>query len=309
MWIPDIRVEQEARYSSAAAVTYGCIASMAFRGRNYARVDGKRVPQVPEDDTALFKSSYEISQKVSPHLAHAIPYGWAAVHISDAARNRRLNSTELMWKDIFSPVLGVVRTLKEEHLPWITVNDKNLAEGRLSIETKVLVLPWSEELTPAQEKTVAKLTGKGVAIIRIDISAPWHLESKLPQLMDDVRRRIDAEAGSPPIRIRGPKHMHAVYYQNPEDGTFVVALCNDWGWFRSIRAANGEEPEDDPRFFNNVPEIEPCENVMLEWDNSFPNSVSVLEPISGKALPVGGSSGTRYVSLSDFQIQSMVVVK
>ncbi|MCF7847300.1 MAG: hypothetical protein K9M45_00510 [Kiritimatiellales bacterium] len=309
MWIPAIRMEQEARYSSAAAVTYGCIASMAFHGKAYKRVGGKRVTDMPEDDAPLFTSSYEMGEKVSPHLAHAIPYGWAAVHISDAARNRRLNSREIMWKDIFSPVLGTVRALKEEHIPWITLNDKCLAEGKLPEELKVLVLPWAEELTDAQKKNVEALAGKGVAIIKLDSKAGWHLESMLPKLMDSFLKDVRKQAGSPPVRVRGPKHMHAVYYRNPMDGTFVVALCNDWGWFHSIRARKGTRPEDDPRFFGNAPEIAPCTNVSMEIDKAFKKSPVVIEAFSGATLTAANRKGVATVTVPDFQIQSLVVVK
>ncbi|MGD8240291.1 MAG: hypothetical protein PVH68_17180, partial [Armatimonadota bacterium] len=137
MWIPFIRGERTALYSAAAAVTYGCIASM--------NVTLRRMETDAPRSLELFSSSFAMGHKLSPYLAHARPIPWAALHISRRARDARYPDRKLMYREVFAPALGASEALKEAHLPWVTVTDSALA-GDLRPTTKVLILPWPDEL-------------------------------------------------------------------------------------------------------------------------------------------------------------------
>ncbi len=304
MWIPYVTEEKEARYSSGAAVGYGCVASLAFRVINRRAMEPYDL-----DHRGVFGSSFEVGQKVSPHLAHARVIPWAVLHISERARNRRLADETGLWKDVFAPVLGAFQALKEDHLPVATLTDKALAEGRIDPATKVLVLPWPEELSIGQRRTVADAEKRGLVVVRLDHGAPWHRASKKGGLMRGLVEEVKVRAGRPPIRISGPAAMHAVSYRHPESGKLAVCLMNSWGWYRTIRPGPGTRPEDSPLHISRAQEPSPCRDVTIEIDREWLRAGSVREVIDEAVLKTEETPAGVRIHVPEFQINQCVIVE
>ena len=304
MWIPFVTEEKEARYSSGAAAAYGCIASLHLRV-----IHRRKMEPYAFDHQQVFGSSFEVGRKVSPHLAYARAIPWATIHISDRARNRRLKDMAALWEDVFSPVLGAFQAIKEEHLPCATITDKRLAEGRISAETKVLILPWPDELTPEQREAIERGKQDGLTVISLDYRAGWHRASEKPALMKALIQSVYERAGRPPVKITGPSAMHAVSYRYPKTGVLTVCLMNSWGWYRSERPARGKKPADSPHHISRATEPPACTGVTIEIDHSYLTPTKAFEVIDSTPLRVEKSAASTVIHVPSFQVNNCVVIQ
>ncbi len=294
MWIPFIRSEEKALYSAAAAVTYGCVAAMNMYIRDL-ETDGA-------SNAAIFSSSFAMGKKVSPYLAYARPIPWAGLHISERSRNARLADRKLMWREVFAPALGAYQVLKEAHAPWVTISDLTLS-GALDPRTRLLVLPWPDELTEQQKQVVQEFERRGGHIVRLDPRAGWHTKTRKPGLMRQVASEIQRRAGEPPVKINGPQAMHAVCFEQHDEKRIVVALANTWGWFRSTREPN-------PALNEGTSQPSPCTNVTITFAaRTLGQPTRVLEAVSGRELPFEKTSDGWRVSVPRFQINACVVAE
>jgi len=293
MWIPFIRNEEKSLYSAAAAVTYGCVAAMNMHIRNL-EADGPR-------NAEIFRSTFEMGDRVSPYLAYARPVPWAALHVSERARNERLPDRVRMWREVFAPALGAFEVLKESHVPWVTLGDLALS-GPLDPRTRVLVLPWPEELSDHEKRTVERFESGGGCVIRLDPEAGWETATNKPALMSEMARSIREHAGGPPIAILGPRAMHAVCYEQSEQDRLVVCLANTWGWFRSTREPNpeGNEAASPP------PALE---GVVATFSDDFGRPRRVVEAVRGSELSFEETAAGWRVSVPEFPISACVVAE
>jgi hypothetical protein len=289
MWIPHIRNEEKAMYSAAAAVTYGCIAAMNMRIRDLEK-DGP-------SNAAIFSSALAMGKKLSPYLAYARPIPWAALHISERSRNARLADRKLMWREVFWPALGAYQVLKEAHVPWVTVSDLALSEA-IDARTRVLVLPWPDELTEKQKQVVQKFEKGGGDVVRLDQRAGWHNNSRQPELLKQMALAIQRFAGQLPIKINGPQAMHAVCFDQHDKKRIVVALANTWGWFKNTRRLiiEGTPPP-------------MCRNVTISFTRNLGKPRRVLEAVTGRELPIEKTNGGWLVQVPEFQINACVVAE
>jgi hypothetical protein len=293
MWIPFIGSEEKSLYSAAAAVTYGCVAAMNMQIRDL-EADGPR-------NAAIFRSTFEMGKRVSPYLAYARPLPWAALHISEGSRNARLADRVQMWREVFSPALGAFQVLKESHLPWTTLSDLALSRP-LDPRTRVLVLPWPDELTGQQKETVRRFESGGGRVIRLQPGGGWETAANKPELMQRITRSIRERAGKPPIAIEGPPAMHAVCYQQVEQDRVVVCLANTWGWFRSTRDSNAE--------LNEGASPPPAlDGVRVTFSRDYGKPRTVVEAVDGSELGLEETPDGWSVSLPEFQINACVVAQ
>jgi len=293
MWIPFIRSEQKSLYSAAAAVTYGCVAAMNMHIRDL-EADGPR-------NAEIFRSTFEMGKQVSPYLAYARPVPWAALHISERSRNKRLPDRVQMWREVFAPALGAFQVLKESHVPWVTISDLALSSP-LDPRTRVLVLPWPEELTDDQKDAVEHFESGGGHVIRLDPTAGWETATNKPALMKQMASSIQKHAGRPPITIEGPAAMHAVCYQQPQQNRLTVCLTNTWGWFRSTREPNHQLNE-------GTSPPPPCAGVTVTVSGEFGCPRRFIEAVRGSEIPVEKTAAGWRVSVPEFQISACVVAE
>lgn len=290
MWIPYIRTEPMALFSVAAAATYGCVASPNLTIRDVAG-DAAHL-------RAVFASSFELGRRISPLLAGARPIPWAIIHIGEQSRNARLADSAILWQEVFAPVLGAMKALKERHLPWATIGDWDL-ERELPEAARVLILPWPGELSAAQNRIVERFEKRGGIAIRLDPRAPWSRRDSLPSLIESLENQL-AQAGAPPVRATGPKTMHAVFYRKSDSPNWTVALANSWGWFRSTREPNPALNQETPP--------PPCEGVTIELPaNAAPSRA--FEAVSGQELPIRATREGASIGPFSFAINAAVEIE
>jgi hypothetical protein len=204
-----------------------------------------------------------------------------------------------MWQEVFAPALGAFQVMKESHVPWVTLSDLALSKP-LDPRTRLLVLPWPEELTDGEKHTVRQFESGGGCVIRLDPGAGWETTTNKPALIQEMARSIREHAGRPPIAIEGPPAMHAVCYEQPEQDRLTVCLANTWGWFRSTREPN-------PRLNEGTSPPPTCAGVTATFSHDFGRPLRVLEAVQGLALPFEKTANGWRASVPEFQINACVV--
>ncbi len=294
MWIPFTRNEEEAIFSTAAAVSYGCIASIHPTG-----LWNRRAKSIEMQATEKYASAYELGKRVSPWLASTRPQRFALIHVSERSRNARIADPRALWVEFFAPVLGVFETFKEEHIPVAMVNDLQLARA-IPAETRLVILPHEEEITGSQRAALRRFEAAGGTVVKLESDQGWHLKADKPRLKQMLRERLTSEPARPPIRVRGPAAMHAVFYGEPGPKRNVVCLVNDFGWFhcgREVSEANGSRV---------VPPL--CKDVVLELSGEI-KVRRVVEAVTGEELKVSQKDGKIVVAVGEFPVMACVVVE
>lgn len=295
MWIPFTRTKEEAMFSTAASVSYGCIASIHPTG-----LWSRQSPSIQASAVEIYKPCYALGERVSPHLASTRPLRFALIHVSQRSRNARIADPRALWIEFFAPVLGAFETLKEAHWPVATINDLQL-EQQIPAETRVVILPHGQGITDAQRSVLTEFESAGGTVVRLDTDRGWHLKTEKPQRKQDLLARITAAIESPPVQARGPAAMHAVFFQTPDSRKTVACLVNDFGWFRSERepsvsAANLEPPP-------------PCSGVVLEVADSNRTVRRAVEAVANRELTLRRESGKTTILVPDFPVMACVVVE
>ena len=294
MWIPFTQTEEQALFSTAAAVSYGCVASIHPTG-----IWNRRSNSMERQPAEKYASSYALGTRVSPWLANARPFPFALIHVSERARNARIADPPALWTEFFAPVLGIFETLKEAHLPVATINDLQLAH-EIPSETRVVILPHVQELTGAQQAVLDAFESKGGTVLKMEEEQNWHLKSEKQTLQGKLLAQL-VDQCVPPIRVRGPKSMHAVFYKEPVSQRNVICLVNRFGWFHCRREVPAAEV--------NPIAPEPCRDVVLEFAAGETKPVGVFEAVTGKVLTTRQEKGTAIVSLPEFALMACVVIE
>lgn len=278
MWIPGLKTEEDALRASAAAYSYGCVASIAFHR--------------PDEEVSRFRSSFANGAKISQALAGMRPFGWLAIHVSESARNRRLNELTRVWAEVIAPVMGSFEAAQQEHLPVVTINDLQLAGG-IPPETRVLVLASTDDLDEHQQAAVSRWSRAGGVVIRLPAGHDWHTATGKATRMKALLAEVRARAERPPVRISGPAHMHAVCFRHPQGERFVVMLVNAWDDY-SAKIRPPTPPE--------------CEDVTIELDRILFPAARAFDALVGEPLPLAGAR-TLKVTMPSFAINRCVVLE
>ena len=296
-WLPYLRREWEALYSTAAVVSYGGVASLSISLNRPTQLE-TQVAKARE----IFPSSFAMGKRISPALAFARPLPWVGLHLSEQARNARYPNQQVLWREVFSPALAACRVLKEAHLPWVTINDLQLADAPPEA-MKAIVLPWPEEITDSQRTAVEAFEERGGITFRLDPDAGWGMKSKDAALREALAAELHGKLPAPPVGISGPPKMHAVIFQKPGLPGYTVCLANTWGWFQTHRQPTAEDE---------LPAVPPasCRNVRITLDADRFGHCIAKEVLSGADLEAQPSEGKNSVEITvpDFQINACVTI-
>jgi hypothetical protein len=295
MWIPFTQTEEQALFSAAAAISYGCIASIHPTGLWNRRTRSIEMPAAEK-----YASSYALGKRVSPWLASARPLRLVLIHVSERSRNVRIADPRALWVEFFAPVLGVFETLKEEHLPVATINDLQLAQG-IPPETRVVILPLAQEIADSQRVVLDAFEAAGGTVVKLGAAEAWHLNRDLPALRRKLLERLAAECDPPPIRVRGPAGMHAVFYREPISERSVVCLVNQFGWFQCTQEVSEANA--------GLAAPPPCQDVVVELSAPKLKVRRALEAVTGELLTVRHEDGKAVVSVPEFAVTACVVIE
>jgi hypothetical protein len=202
--------------------------------------------------------------------------------------------------------------LSEDGLPVGVVNDDQLEQGELE-GYSLLILPTPNELTPAQQQTVAVFKARGGAVIENDPAWAWSDPAGTDAAAAAFRAVLETLQGTAPVQVTGgPPGRYAVSYRKP--GRLLVAVTNDFGWVQ-FSTINNPIPEDEVN-----PTAPPAEDVHVTWRKSnglpqppgqqpHPHQPRAIEVISGTTLSVHEINGSYRVDLPTFPFMALLVVR
>ena len=161
----------------------------------------------------------------------------------------------------------------------------------------MLILPWPAELTAQQKDAVAKFEGRGGVVHRLSPDAGWNSRKRQSELQKALANDIARQAELFPIRINGPKQMHATCFKSPTEKRYTLCLVNSWSWFRSERYPD-EKAKDQP-------EPPACTDVVLSFASPLGQPRKVFDTMTGKPLPVEAVEGVFRVRMPAFPISHL----
>jgi hypothetical protein len=218
VWVykPNPDVEGEVLHTASAVVAHGGIAGMSLAPSSKYQT--------------CYQKLFAMNDALAPVMAHARPYSWAVVHVSETLKDRCYleggSNADVRYRHQFehfyAPVLGASAALRKAHLPFATVSDTALKLGIFAPETQVLLVP-SYDLLPADLRQ--GIDSSGLRVVRL--SGDWHLDAAREGLQQDLLTRL----GTPPVSVEGPDHLVATYMINETTGNLLVSLVRDWNWF------------------------------------------------------------------------------
>ena len=308
VWSPN--GDQDKAFVSAVT-TYGAIAAVDVTERILK--PGNTAPGI--STRAEVKETFELGDKISPHLADADPIGWAAVHFSENSRNAFFQSGDrTMWENIQLPAIGGFQALTELGMSPSVLNDSALSET-ISPEVQVLFLPDAGNLTAEQQTAIAAFEARGGTVISNSAGWNWSSTSGYEQAVDDFKTEILTLESRAPIVINGlPQKVHAVANTKTEGlstPTIVVSLAND---FTFVQKSFVLDPLAADQV--NVTPDAVAAGVTIEIDNSFHPSLAnrsasdliAYDAVSEQKLEVVKTATGFEVVLPSFQHSIVAVI-
>lgn len=210
-----------------------------------------------------YNELFQLSKLLGREFADARPYGWAAVYISNGikeqsypAEGKPPTSYRQTFEQLYAPVLASTEALQKQHIPFVTLFDKDIKAGNISPLTKVLIVP-SADLLPADLKSsLAAMESDGLKVVRLSSKDTWHLASSVPALQEKLLQEIANRAGQPPIQVEGPADVRTNYFLNHDGTGILVSAIRDWNYFWFFG-------KDETNRRSSFPELEPVSGMKL----------------------------------------------
>lgn len=203
-----------------------------------------------------YKDLFALGRLLGNQFADAVPYGWAALHVSTAIKERAYpadgeatRSYKQTFEQLYAPVLAASDALQKEHIPFVTMSDKDVREARISPLTRVLIVPSADLLPHRLQESLANLELDGVNVIRLSSKDPWYLASSVPTLQEMLLKDLVTQSGRPPIQVEGPPKVRVNYFLNRNGKGILVTAIQDWNYFwffgndQNSRRSSLPEPE------------------------------------------------------------------
>jgi hypothetical protein len=265
IWVayPDPNDPDEVLHTAAAVVAHGAIAGMGLPLR--------------KQYVANYRKTFAMNDSLAPFMQDARPYAWVVIHVSNELKERLyveggtniLASYQHRFEHLYAPVAGAANVLHKAHLPFATISDTLLKKGEFAPETKVLLVPAYDLLSP---EVRAASDASGLKVIKL--SGDWHLDAAQAALGASLLPML----GQPPVSVEGPDNLFATFMVNKASGDLLVSLVRDWNWFWFFNKKPGqirtEEIGKQPAI-ENVKIHSPGQQTVL-----YPASESVNDPLN-----------------------------
>jgi hypothetical protein len=307
IWHPGVPNEDQAEALAASLLTFGAVANMdVYEGSLITQTN-----QHGKTPVEGLKRAFALGKVVSSHLAGTQLLRWAAIHFGERSRNRRGANYLAMWQQVLWPLVGPYKVLSEEGLPIGVVNDDQLEQGELD-GYSLLILPNPNELTSAQDQTVAAFKARGGAVIENDLAWAWSDPAGTDAAAAAFRAALQPHPATAPVQVTGgPPGRYAVSYRKP--ARLLVAVTNEFSWVQ-FSTLFKPVPKDK---INPTPP--PADGVQVTWRSGnglpqtpghgpHPRRPHAIEAVTGRTLTVHEITGGYRIDLPTFQFMALLVV-
>lgn len=297
IWVHLLLNEPSSLFATSALIGHGCIANLDHREQ-----------YVPNQ---MFKSSYELGNKVSPYLAGSRPLRWMALHYSEHARDQYIGNGYKAWKQVLYPHLGAYMAMAEKRLPVGMITDSQL-EDKMLDGYEILFVTDRQNLTQEMEEAINDFHDKGGHVIYNDTTWMWHEETGQQDAINTFIEEVYETELIPPVQVTGgPDAMQVDQFFNKAKNRLVVACMNDFSWVWTGFTRDIEK--NDPDRYREILERKPpgsCKGVkvILRGDLGV-GPVTVIEAVSGNSLEFETLDDGISIEVPDFEHLALIVVK
>jgi hypothetical protein len=313
VWCHGLTDSLSACYATAGMIAHGCVANL-----------DNQETGIP--DAARFATAVALGNRIAPAFAGARPLAWAAIHVSELARNRYLPDESAAWKQAIYPAVGAYMALSRSRLPVRIVTDSQLEEGALA-GFKVLFLPSPKDLTESMRGQVEKFKAAGGHVIAQRSDWLWHdTNDGQAKAWDEFLTTVAADVARAPVQaLGGPEKMHCEVFATADGKRLTVALVNDFSWVstgkhgnedqagapkakgKSAKTASKVKPEADKAEVAAALKGQPapCHGVrVLLRGSAAPKRITNL--VDGQTLTAHAVDGAIEIALPDFPIVAVL---
>ncbi len=298
VWSHGLLDSESACFATAGMIAHGCVANLDNNER-----------EIP--NPSLFKDAVALGNRIAPAFAGARPVNWAAVHVSELARNRCLPDESAAWKQVIYPSVGAYQALSRARLPVRILTDSQLEEGALD-GYRILFLPSPNDLTDAMRQQVAKFKAAGGLVIEQQPLWAWHdPKGGQGKAIAEFLKTIALESARAPVQaVGGPETMHCETFVTPDRKRLTVALVNDFSWVQTGAQGN-EDQAGEPRTkgVSEKPTVSkrpgPCKGVTVIVRTGIqPTRITNL--VDGRTLTARNVAGALEITVADFPLTAVL---
>ena len=225
---------------------------------------------------------FNLSRLLGKEFSDSRPYGWVGVYISNSIKEQAYVSGgdgelsfQQRFKDLYAPVSAAVEVLQQEHIPFITLFDKDILSKNISPLTNVVIVPSADKLPMHLKTSLSIIQANGTQVIPLSSQDRWFRKTEAMKLQEKLMSDI-VKRRRPPIQIEAPPDVRVNYFLNHQGTGLLVTAVRDWNnfWFfgddRSQRRSSlpEQEPITGMKLVIRDPSIQVASAKIIDFDAS-----------------------------------------
>lgn len=299
LWFNGMQNAETVRAFVSATLAYGAVANLNI---NDGYVRGQREPLNPRatryDD---LMEGVRFGGTLAEVMAYARPYRYAAIHLSEHARNTvedAAGSTwpQEVWREVMWPVTGAFAAFVRLGLPITIITDEQIVSGELE-DYAVLYSPTPSSLPEVRARVAAFEAAGGMHVVHDEsfaLADPALSSTEIQRLTAQIERDVMPGA---PVRadledLPLGQNPHAVFHRR--GNSIIAAITNDFTFVTSTDRIDRNIDADLP-----APPSVPGASVSII---SACRPIAPVDALSGRALSSTLVDGQYVIrGLEDFQ--------
>ncbi|MGR3312103.1 hypothetical protein [Roseovarius indicus] len=206
VWINGINDETKLRRAVGVVVTHGGVANIDIAEKLIPPgADGAR------SDRAVYERLFALDQRMAPYFEAAERPQFAAILLSEAARNSR--SPEVAWRDVVGPAVAAYGALVARGLPVALIDDRILDANDLGQYRHLIVPAGAIDFVSVAE------TGPDRVIIPPLGSDPTANRDRLQAALEPVY----ADEAAAPLRVAAADPGYDIRFWTASGGKILVS--------------------------------------------------------------------------------------
>ncbi|HSJ09660.1 MAG TPA: hypothetical protein VK928_07080 [Longimicrobiales bacterium] len=238
VWAPGFASPADARAFVGAVTAFGGIANIDID--EDVLVDDMPPAARGQRDTVV--SAFELGRRISKVMGSTRPRPWAAVLISESARDARGGDYRRAWQEVLWPQTGAFGALLDTGVPVGTLDDAQLAAGATEGVGLIFVAD-AGSLDARQRSALDAFRGGGGKVIEQRAEWRWAEDGAGAALA--FTRAVTPLLDGSPVRVRcGSGQSFGGAFWNADRSRLVVSVSNSFSWVRLIGVDGEREVAD-----------------------------------------------------------------
>lgn len=221
VWLNNIRNPEELYHASVAAIAYGGVANIDIDEQDLGAGSSNVIQRASAEVLRL-------NPVIGQRIAASRPVRFAALHYSEAARNRR--DDESAWGQIVAPLFFAQGALMRNGVPSAAIDDVILERGDLG-GFRYLFTSAASELTPGQLANLARYGVQMIALPQLDAGGAGVFDQA-------VAPAVAARGRGEVVALVDAPDTHATVFRNQATGGLTVFVVAAFDHIEAKRVKN-----------------------------------------------------------------------